>query len=255
VRIQRFRRADVRLADEMRRPRHHDFEFFRIGRERSKQSGLRDPDFRRLGRHRDFYDRRRGWMRFQVQSPETQKRFRVAHRKRQPQRMLVAQRRRVCVCRFARDSKNFFVTALELHLQSDFIRGQHPCGKPLAKLVEQSAQKERERLELAHGRIEFHHFFELRGNGRWNQRAPARATRQFLQAHAFLSQPFGELLGRQRRKRRACPHAPALERFLNFRRRVQSGDGQLAQALGLFLRRENRYAGKAAGRELRRFGV
>src|SRR5438874_6877222 len=101
-----------------------------------------------------------------------------------------------------------FDAGFQVQPQSHLMGGERTRLQARAKLIEQPAQDEGQRLEQRHRIFQIHDFFEVKRRLAGGQRTMGPAARQILQAHSFLSQALGKLQGGQRRERLKRPHAP-----------------------------------------------
>src|SRR5579872_3472159 len=95
VRVDQFGRADMGIANQIRKARDGQLQFFRIGRTGKKQATLSDTLARWISREINFYNgclRRIG---LQLQAKQSQKHFGIAHGHRQVQNFFVNTERRL----------------------------------------------------------------------------------------------------------------------------------------------------------------
>ena len=76
--IHQFRRADISLPHHTGNARQRQLQFFRVGRERKKQSALRHARLHGFGRQRHLHHRRRRRVRLQVQQQQFQKQLGIS---------------------------------------------------------------------------------------------------------------------------------------------------------------------------------
>ena len=148
-----------------------------------------------------------------------------------------------------------FDAGFQVQPQSHLMGGERTRLQARAKLIEQPAQDEGQRLEQRHRILQLHDFFEVERRLAGDQRAMGPAARQLLQAHSLLSQALGKLQGGQRRERLKRPHAPAVERFKNFPSRRERVHRQAAQALRFLASGDQGYSPEAPRRVDRGIGI
>ena len=86
-------------------------------------------------------------------------------------------------------------------------------------MIQKPGKNEGQRLDRYDLIIELHDLDESYGLGIRDQRPRAHSAREFVKAHAFLSEAFGNLDGGKLCKCAERMDPPAIQRFQNFRRR------------------------------------
>src|SRR5580698_578433 len=255
MRVDQFRHADIRLPNQLPQPRHRQFQLFRIGPARHKQSALRRARRRRFRRHPYFLYRRFRRIRLQRQSQKLQQHFCVAHCHRQRQHLRKLARRRF-LPRFVVQRLHIFLKRwLQLKQHANRLHRQRPRLQPRANLIEQPPQQKRERLQFLDRLIQLHFFFKRKTRLRQHQRPHTRPARQFMQQNSALSHPFRKLQHRQFRQPAQRLNPPSIQRLQNFRIARKRAHRQHAQPHRFFSRQQNRNPRKSARRQNRRLNV
>jgi hypothetical protein len=201
VGIEQFGAAGAAFADDRLDAGQRQFQLHWLGRGEHEQAALRGLRLHGVHAQLDPFNGRRGRMRRYVEPQQFQKRFSIERRRRQPQRAFI-------------NGAGF-----QMQMEAQLIGGEAACGQPCGEAVEQARQQEFERLQQLHRIFQLELFFESRRLFERKQLALRFPARQLAQAQSFRPQPLRDPQRRQRGQILKAAYAPALERFLQFRRK------------------------------------
>jgi hypothetical protein len=230
VSVEDFGSAHASFAHDGLDARQRQLQFHRLRRHRHKQAALGSLRLHRFDGEPDMHDGRGRRMRRQIELQQLQKRFGIERRHGQPQRALMRG------------------AGFQLQPQPQLIGGQAARGQAYRQPVDEPRQHEGQRLQQLHRILQLQLVFETERLGKRRQLALGFAARQLAQMETFRAEALGDAQRRQSGHVVETADAPALQGFLQFRRRAQQGQRQRAQKFRLVAIRNNADAGKSARR-------